>query len=138
MGQLLTIGEVARRGNVTVDTVRYYERLGLLPRAARTPAGYRQYPEAVIQRLALVRHAQRFGFSLADIAGFLRVRDAGGRPCRAVRSAGERLLAAVDAQIAELQTARARMRETLDQWDARLARTPSNRPARLLETLSSD
>jgi len=134
MGNLLTIGKVAALTGVTADTIRYYERLRLLPRPSRTPAGYRQYSHAVVNRLALVRNAQRFGFSLREIAGFLRVRDSGGRPCHDVRAAAERRLHAVDQQIAELLATRDRMIETLREWDTMLARTPHDRLALLLET----
>ena len=133
---LLSIGEVAHASGVSRDAIRYYERLGLLPKAARTAAGYRQYPQAVLGRLALVRNAQRFGFSLTEIAGFLRVRDRGGKPCDAVRAAGERMLTAVDAQIAELQCARKHMDATLRSWGQILQRTPADRPAHLLEAIA--
>src|SRR4051812_23064291 len=135
MGSLLSIGEVAAMSGVSRDAIRYYERLGLVPKAARTPAGYRQYPDGIIRRLALVRSAQRFGFSLAQIAGFLRVRDGGGKPCEAVRAAGQRMLKAVDQQIAELQSTRKTMQATLRDWDRALSRTPADRPAHLLERL---
>ena len=135
MGSLLSVGEVAAMSGVSRDAVRYYERLGLLSKAARTPAGYRQYPEDVLRRLTLVRNAQRFGFSLADIAGFLRVRDGGGKPCEAVRAAGQRMLKAVDQQIADLQSTRKQMQATLRTWDRTLNRTPADRPAHLLEAL---
>lgn len=136
MGDRLTIGQVARLTGVTRDTIRYYERLGLLPRPARTPAGYRQFPATAVNRLALVRNAQRFGFTLREIAGFLRVRDSGGKPCRDVRAAAQRRLDDVEQQIAELVAMRDRMSLTLQTWDVTLARTPANRPARLLETLT--
>jgi len=136
MGSLLSVGEVAAKSGVSRDAIRYYERLALLPKAARTPAGYRQYSPDVLRRLALVRNAQRFGFSLAEIAGFLRVRDRGGKPCEAVRAAGQRVLSAVDRQIADLQSARRQMRATLRRWDRTLSRTPADRPAHLLETLA--
>jgi len=132
----LTVGQVAARAGVSADSIRYYERLGVLPKAMRTPAGYRSYPETVLNRIALVRNAQRFGFSLREIAGFLRVRERGGKPCHEVRAAAERMLAAVDQQIAELTTTRARMQETLEDWDRRLTRTAADVPARLLETLT--
>ena len=88
-----------------------------------------------VNRLSLVRNAQRFGFSLADIAGFLQVREAGGRPCHDVRAAAQRMLIAVDAQIADLMSTRKRMQHTLRNWDRTLQRTPSNQQARLLERL---
>lgn len=136
MSALLRIGRVAESAGVTVETIRYYERLGLLSKPARTPAGYRTYPPAVLNRLALVRNAQRFGFPLKAIAGFLHVRDAGGKPCHDVRAAAERMLEAVDRQIADLIATRRRMRATLRSWDATLARTPPDRRAHLLERIS--
>jgi DNA-binding transcriptional MerR regulator len=134
---LLGIGQLAKTAGVSVDTVRHYERLGLIPKAARTNAGYRRYPTATIDRITLVRHALRFGFSLRDIAGFLRVRASGGMPCRDVRAAATRILTAVDQRIAELTAARTEMERTLRNWDRRLARTPADRPAHLLELLET-
>jgi DNA-binding transcriptional MerR regulator len=136
MGALLSIGKVSEVSGVTADTIRYYERRGLLPKPARTQAGYRQYPEGVVNRLFLVRNAQRFGFSLAEIAGFLRIREAGGRPCDDVRAAAQQMLAAMDTQIAELRLARKCMQHTLRNWDRTLQRTPANQQARLLERLN--
>lgn len=135
MTDLLTIGKVAELASVTPDTIRYYERLGLVPKPTRTPAGYRQYPAAVVKRLAVVRSAQRFGFSLRDIGGFLRVREAGGIPCRDVRAAAQRMLDAMDRQISTMIEARKAMQHTVQTWDRKLARTPPDRPARLLEGL---
>jgi DNA-binding transcriptional MerR regulator len=132
---LLSIGKVAEASGVSRDAIRYYERLGLLPKPARTDAGYRQYPQGVMRRLALVRNAKRFGFSLTEIAGFLRIRDRGGKPCHAVRAAGERMLKAVDEQIAELQSARQEMDATLRAWGRTLDRTPADQRAYLLESL---
>jgi DNA-binding transcriptional MerR regulator len=132
-----TIGTLARQAGVTADTIRYYERLGVLPRPDRTAAGYRQYTEAAARRLATVRNAQRFGFSLRKIAAFLRVRDAGGRPCQDVRNAAGKLLEALDVEIEQLLARRKHMRQTLRAWDAQLARTPATHAARLLEALDA-
>src|SRR4030095_6077424 len=106
MRERLSIGQVAGMTGVTRDTIRYYEKRGLLPRPIRTAGGYRQYSAGVINRLSLVRNPQRSGFSLGESAGFLRVRDAGGKPCHDVRAAAQRMLAAVDRQIAELVSTR--------------------------------
>jgi DNA-binding transcriptional MerR regulator len=132
----LNIGEVARRSGATPDTIRYYERIGVVPRPPRTPAGYRSYPDGVVNRLIVVRNAQRFGFSLKEIAAFLRTRDAGGKPCQHVRAAAGAMLEAVDRQIAQLTSARNEMERTLKDWDRRLATTPSGQQARLLEHLT--
>jgi len=131
----MTIGKVAAMAGVSADTIRYYERVGLLPRPGRTPSGYRQYAPAVVNRLTVIRNAQRFGFSLSAIAGFLRTREEGGTPCRDVRAAAQRILDAVDTQIRDLVRTRAEMRRTLRQWDRRLAATPPGRQARLLDAL---
>jgi DNA-binding transcriptional MerR regulator len=135
MAAFLTIGEVAARTGETRDTIRYYERIGLVPKPIRTAAGYRQYREGVVNRLALIRNAQRFGFPLRDIARFLGVRDGGGKPCHDVRAAAQRMLEAVDRQIAEMVATRKQMRATLKNWDAKLAATPPNQPALLLDSL---
>jgi DNA-binding transcriptional MerR regulator len=107
-----------------------------VPAPIRTPSGYRQYRAGIVNRLALVRNAQRFGFSLREIRGFLGVRDGGGKPCHDVRAAAGRMLEAVDRQIAELTDTRRQMRATLKTWDATLAATPIGRPAFLLDSLS--
>jgi DNA-binding transcriptional MerR regulator len=128
-----TIGEAAARTGVSADTIRYYERIGLLPAPPRSAAGYRRYADDGIARILIVRSAARFGFSLKELAGFLQSRRDGRAPCRSVRAAGARLLDDVDKRIAELIDARAAMAATLADWDERLAR---GEPARLLETLT--
>jgi MerR family mercuric resistance operon transcriptional regulator len=135
MAVALRIGQLAACTGVSVDTIRHYERLGLLAKAPRTDAGYRQYPLPAVDRIKLVRHALRFGFSLREVAGFLRVRASGGAPCRDVRVAADRILAAVDRRITELTAVRKEMRQTLREWDRRLSAAPTNQPARLLESL---
>lgn len=134
----LRIGQVAKSAGVSPDTIRHYERLGLLPKPARTGAGYRQYPPSAVDRVTLVRQALRFGFSLRDVARFLRVRASGGAPCGDVRASAERILAAVDQQITELTAARETIRQTLEHWDQRLAHTPAHHPAHLLESLKNE
>jgi DNA-binding transcriptional MerR regulator len=131
----IRIGELALRAETTPDTIRYYERLGLLGRAERTAAGYRMFPETSLNRLRMIRNAQRFGFTLAEIRGFLRIRDDGRTPCRLVREAAEDRLLEVDARISELASLRTMMRQTLEAWSKRLGDTPDGEAARLLENL---
>jgi DNA-binding transcriptional MerR regulator len=135
MTAFLTIGKVATLTGLSADTIRYYERLGLVPAPARTAAGYRQYTGAAVDRLLLVRGARQFGFSLTQIADFLKVRDSGGRPCQDVRAAAARMLEAIDEQMAALARARAQVSSTLGAWDRTLARTGADCQARLLEVL---
>jgi len=132
---LLSIGEVAAAAGVKTGTIRYYEQMGLVPNAARTPAGYRQYPPDVVHRLKVIRNAQRFGFALRDIADFFRVRAAGGKPCERVRAAAERMVTAVDVEISELIARRQQMLDTLQLWDRLLEQAPGGSRAYLLEAL---
>lgn len=73
-----TIGFTAKAAGVGVDTVRYYEREGLLSKASRTASGYRLYSSAEIKRLQFIRKAKVLGFTLADITDLLRLQDGGG------------------------------------------------------------
>jgi DNA-binding transcriptional MerR regulator len=138
MKGLLTIGKVAGLAGVSAGTIRYYERVGLLPPAARTQSGYRVYQADVVHRVSIIRQAQHFGFPLREIASFLQARDRGGRPCHGVREAGQRMLSAIDAEIRALRARRQRMAIVLRQWDERLARTPPHQRAHLLEMLGPD
>jgi len=131
-----TIGEAATRSGVSADTIRYYERIGVLPKPPRSDAGYRRYTDAHVGRIVFVRNAARFGFPLKELSSFLTSREKGQPPCRSVRAAGERLLQDMERQIVELREARDQMRRTLADWDTRLARTPPGTPARLLESLA--
>jgi DNA-binding transcriptional MerR regulator len=91
-GKTLGIGEAVRRANVSPDLIRYYERVGVLPRAPRTAGGFRYYSDETVARLLFVRNAIRFGFTSKELAGFLKARDSGRPPCNSVRAAGQRLL----------------------------------------------
>ena len=65
--KFLKIGEVAKRSEVGIETIRYYERQGLLAEPERRPSGYRQYDESVVSRLQFIRHAKQLGFTLSEI-----------------------------------------------------------------------
>jgi DNA-binding transcriptional MerR regulator len=113
--------------------VRYYERRGVLPKAERTANGYRQYSEKSVSRIRLVRDALRVGFSVKQIAGFLRARASGEPPCHEVRAAAGRLLEDLDRQIADMMASRQSIAAMLCEWDQRLANTPAGGLALLLE-----
>ena len=82
----LTVSMLAERTGIPAGTIRYYDRAGLLPPPARTPAGYRQYDEAAAQRLRFIKGAQRLGLRLREVAELLAVRDRGACPCGHARS----------------------------------------------------
>ena len=102
----MRIGELARAAGLNPRTLRYYERIGLLPPAGRTDAGYRRYTAGDARRLAFIRRAQGLGLSLAAIAEILAVRDGGAAPCGRVRALGEVRVAEIDRRIAELRALR--------------------------------
>lgn len=133
----MRIGKAAALAGVTCDTLRYYERQGLLPRAPRTAAGYREYTPSIVERVRFVRNALRFGFSVRQVSAFVRSRDSGSPPCRQVRAAAAQILDRLDRQIAELTASRDDVERTLAQWDRRLAQTTDGSPARLLESISA-
>lgn len=129
--------EIARATGVSTDTLRHYERKGLLPRAERTAAGYRRYPPSTIARVLLIQRALVVGFSLADVKRVLTTRDRGGAPCRNVRDLVAQRLEELTCRIEELSLLRRELEGLLVAWDDRLARTPAGERAHLLETLGS-
>ena len=129
--------DVARATGVSTDTLRHYERNGLLPGVMRTAAGYRRYSVATVQRVLLIQRALVVGFSLAELKRVLGLRDNGGAPCGNVRDLVRDRLDHMDRRIEELITLRDELRVILQQWDVKLAKTPNGQRAHLLETLGS-
>lgn len=110
----LTIGQVAAAAAVNIQTIRYYERRGLVAPPRRTPSGYRQYGEDAVHRMRFIRHAQELGFSLREIGELLNLRVKSAGACDAVARQTRQKIATVERRIADLQ----RMQRTLE----RLAR----------------
>jgi len=132
----LSSGELADLAGVSRDTLRHYERKGVLPRPLRGHNGYRQYPREALQRVQLVRRALSVGFTLDELAKVLKVRDAGGAPCEEVRKLATQKLINVQDQLRELSALRDDLQHTLKDWDTRLARRSKGKRANLLESLS--
>lgn len=103
----MRIGEVANRTGLSVDTIRYYERRGVIEPPERTPAGYRSYQPVVLQRLGAVRRMQQLGLSLDEITDALRANDRGEATCENQRWRLATVVERIDAQMAELATLRA-------------------------------
>lgn len=99
----LTIGQLAKQGGVNLETVRFYERRGLLPEPPRSPAGYRRYPSTAVQRLRFIKRAQELGFSLHEIKELLELQVTPGMSCADVRARAQAKLADVEAKIRSLQ-----------------------------------
>ena len=131
----LSSGGVARLTGVSTDTLRYYERRGLLAAPARTTAGYRRYSPQAVARVRLIQRALTVGFSLHTLGRVLAERDRGGAPCQTVRAALAERLTALDSQITGLRALRRELVAVLGDWDARLAATPPGGQAGLLDAL---
>src|SRR5215469_7043226 len=102
----LRVSELADAVGVTADTIRYYERVALLPPPARTAAGYRVYDHTAVDRLQFIQGAQRLGLRLADIVNLLSIRDTGACPCEPAAPLLRRRLDELDTQIRELSELR--------------------------------
>jgi DNA-binding transcriptional MerR regulator len=100
------IGQVAKQAGVSVDTVRFYERRGVLPAARRRPSGYRIFSEAAVERIRTAKALQDMGLTLDEVIDALQTHDAGGATCESERWRLEAVVDRMDAKIAELVRAR--------------------------------
>jgi len=132
----LRSGQLAKLVGVSADTLRHYERIGLIPRAPRTAAGYRMYSPELVERVKTVRRAQQLGFTLSELAEIFRIRDRGRAPCARVLAMTEQKLATLGQRVRELQRARRSMQALLRHWRAQMDRTGPGEKALLLESLN--
>jgi len=102
----ITIGRLAKQAGVNIDTIRYYERNGLLPEPARRASGYREYTAADAERLQFVLRAKELGFTLAEVGELLSLTAARSNDMRGVKRKAEERLAQVEYKIKELQRVR--------------------------------
>lgn len=131
----LRSGELAKQAGVSTDTLRHYERMGILKKPRRSEGNYRMYPPDSVTRVRLVRQALAIGFSLPELQKVLKVRDQGGVPCHHVRAIAEDKLARVERELADLAALREQLQALLKAWDRQLEQTPDGHQARLLESL---
>lgn len=99
----LTTGQVARSAQVNVETVRYYERRGLLPEPTRRPSGYRNYSPDTVRRIRFIRHAQQLGFSLQEVSELLQLRVDPETSCGEVKQRAETKSAEIERRIEDLR-----------------------------------
>jgi DNA-binding transcriptional MerR regulator len=114
----LKIGEVASLTGTGIETLRFYERQGLLGNPQRTPSGYRMYDAEVLERLEFIKRAQVLGFTLAEIARIIAEKHAGQSPCAEVRGIVRRRLGELDARIKQMQRYRKELASALKEWEA--------------------
>jgi MerR family transcriptional regulator, copper efflux regulator len=129
-------GALAKSAGVSPDTIRHYEKIGVLPPAARTQSGYRLYPASSVERVLVVRRALRIGFTLAELAEVLKTRDAGGAPCRRVYQLAQEKLRGIEANIEALRSTQRYMKKVLSDWEQRIRSASPGQKSHLLYSLS--
>jgi len=112
----MTIGALARAAGVHVETIRYYQRRGLLSAPPRPARGVRRYGGEAVARLQFIKRAQELGFSLAETGRLLTLQE--GQSCDAARALAAEKLTAVDDRLADLARMRAVLTELIDRCDA--------------------
>lgn len=130
----MTIGRIARASGTAVETIRYYEREGLMETPARSRSGYRHYPSGAIARLRFIHQAKELGFSLREIKELLSLRLNANRSCNEVKARAERKIEDVDRRIAQLK----RMKNALVKLTAACAGRGSTSECPILEALESE
>lgn len=121
----LTVSNLGAEVGLSAATVRYYERLGLLPKPERTAAGYRQYQQDAIERLRFIKSAQRVGLRLREIGELLAICDQGLCPCGHSEALLRARMAEIDAQVAELQAVRGELARVVEQYPAAACHDPT-------------
>ncbi|MBI3809112.1 MAG: antibiotic biosynthesis monooxygenase [Nitrospirae bacterium] len=132
-----TVSALARMASVSPDSIRHYERIGILPPAKRSPAGYRLWNPREVQYLKWLAPAKRAGFTLRELAEVFRMYRSGTPPCRTVRDVLQRKLIDLDAQSAELSLLRTALQRVLTLWNARLRNVPPTEFVSLFDDLAS-
>lgn len=129
-------GTLAKATGVSPDTIRYYEKLGVLPKALRTESGYRVYPQSPVERVLVVQRSLRIGFTLAELAEVLKARDAGGAPCRRVYELAQEKLVGIAADIEALKRTQRYLKRVLSDWKHRIQRAGPGQKSHLLYSLT--
>ena len=114
--ETMKAGELAADTGINVQTLHYYERIGLLPRPARSLANYRIYSADALRRVRFIKKAQGLGFTLAEIKQILELKTHGRAPCRQVIEIGEEHLHEVDTRLAQLRGYRRALAQSLAAW----------------------
>jgi len=113
---VLKVGAVAKAARVGVQTLHYYERLGLLSKPARSAANYRLYSPEAIRRVQFIKKAQAIGLTLEETKQILDLKDHGRAPCRQVADLGEKHFAEINARLTQLRAYRRALAQALDDW----------------------
>ncbi len=133
--EFFLVGELAESAGVSTDTVRHYERNGVISKPRRAANGYRLYRSDALEQIVLVRRAIAVGFTLKELAEIFAERDKGNPPCRKVRAIAAAKLADLENHLREIKILHAELGKTIADWDEQLAQQSGENPAKLLESL---
>ena len=115
----MLIGQIAAKAGVNIQTLRYYERRGLLPRVRRSASGYRKYEDATVPRVRFIKKAQELGFSLREIGELIALRETRSRSQLKVRRLAEQKIATIDRRITDLTAIRAELIDLVEKCKAK-------------------
>ena len=115
---MFSIGTLAKRTGTKVQTIRYYEQIGLMPEPGRTDGGQRRYGDVELDRLSFIRHSRQLGFSLGAIRELLDLSDSPERSCAQVDAVAQKQLREVEARIARLEALRVELRRMISECNA--------------------
>ena len=130
----MTIGKLAKRAGVGVETIRFYERKGLIPEPPRRSSGYREYDDDTVTRVRFIRHAKELGFTLKEINGLLSLQLDPEKPCKDVNRRIETMLSDIDEKIQMLN----RMKDALQRLSTQCGGERSVSDCPILEALEDD
>ena len=129
-------GELAQLAGISTDTLRFYERKGLIALPHRSANGYREYPAATLDRVRLIRSALAIGFTTNDLSGILKTRDRGGAPCQDVIELAEEKLLLIEERLRETELLHDQLKALIREWKHRIKSVPAGKRAGLLEALA--
>ena len=129
----LTIGQLAQKARVKVETVRYYEKRGLIPEPPRRESGYRQYPQDIAIRIRFIKRAQELGFSLKEVTDLLSLQMSPDTTCEDIKKRAEAKVADIEEKVRDLQ----RMRQALTDLIAECSGTGPTGECPILEALAT-
>ena len=130
----MTIGKLAKRAGVGVETIRFYERKGLIPEPPRRSSGYREYDDDTVTRVRFIRHAKELGFTLKEIDGLLSLQLDPDKPCQDVNRRIETKISDIDEKIQMLN----RMKDALQRLSVQCGGEGSVSECPILEALEDD
>jgi DNA-binding transcriptional MerR regulator len=135
MKEFYRSGEIAQICECSPDTLRHYERLGLIHKPLRSENRYRKYPKETIHRVKQIQAAMKIGFTLKELSKIFKIRDNDGVPCKSVRDLAELKLQQLQKEIEQMVATREQLHQLIKEWDKLLKQKGPGERAGLLDEL---